>query len=299
MSVLFVLGISGNLLAIYLFRTTRKNPITFLLLALSVANCTSLIVGLLNRILVAIVNIDPTLVSAVWCRLRVYIGQTTVLICQSCLCLASINCYLSTCREVYYRRLARLSIARLCVIIAILVWLVHGLFNPLLTQLTQVVGKSPTCALTSLVATNYTGFFLRPVLIGLFPISLLSIFGILTYRNMKLMQQIRRSEQRSLIKMLLLQVIICVWGTFPYSTLYAYQAITALIETKTTFELAQETLALNVINILFYTPQASPFYVYCLSSKVYRKQVKDFLKCQPHNRVQPVASFVRPRSNMT
>jgi len=115
------LGFSGNLIKIYLFLHT---PITFILIILSIANCIPLIVG-----------IDPTLISSVWCKLRVYIGQTSVLFCWSCACLVSINCFLLTYRELRWRRLVSRSICCLCITIAALFWLIHGLFTPLLVEL--------------------------------------------------------------------------------------------------------------------------------------------------------------------
>jgi len=291
-SILFLLGFSGNLLTIYLFRLTRHTPVTFILIILSIANCISLIVGLLNRVIVAIVGIDPTLISPVWCKLRVYTGQTSVLFCQSCACLASINCFLLTCRQLRRRRLVSLSICRVCIIIAALFWLIHGLFNPFLTELIIITGKSPTCSLTSLIASNYTGFFLRPILIGIFPICTLSIFGILTYRNLNQLRHKRRFEQQTLCKMLLFQMIAYVLGTLPYATFYAYQSITTAIRTKSSIERAQENSILDFINIIFYMPQASPFYVYYLSSKAFRKQVKDIFLCHQHNRIQPAARVI-------
>ncbi len=139
-------------------RLTRHTPIIFILIILSIVNCLSLIVGLLNRVIVAIIGVDPILISPVWCKLRVYIGQTSVLICQSCACLASINSFLTTCRQLRWRRLVSLSKSRLCVLTAVIFWMTHGLFNPLLTELTMITGRSPTCSSTSLIATNYTAF---------------------------------------------------------------------------------------------------------------------------------------------
>jgi hypothetical protein len=138
------------------------------------------------------------------------------------------------------------------------------------------------------MASNYTGFFLRPVLIGVFPICTLSIFGILTYRNLNQLRHKRRFEQQPVCKMLLFQIIAYILGTLPYATFYAYQSITTAIRIKSSFELAQENFALDFINIIFYTPQASPFYVYYLSTKTFQKKVKDFFMCNQHNRIQPV-----------
>jgi len=291
-SVLFLLGFSGNLITIYLFRLTCHTPVKFILMILSIANCISLIVGLLNRILVAIVGIDPTLISPVWCKLRVYTGQTAVLFCQSCACLASINCFLSTCRQLRWRRLVSLSTSRLCIIIAALVWLINGLFNPILTKLIIITDQSPTCSLTSLMASNYTAFFLRPILIGVFPICILSIFGILTYRNLNQLHHKRRFDQQIICKMLLFQMIAYVLGTLPYAGFYAYQSITSAIWTKSSFELTQENSVLYFINIIFYMPQASPFYVYYLSSKIFRKQVKHIFICRQQNDIQPLVRII-------
>lgn len=291
-SILFSLGFSGNLITIYLFRSMRHIPVTFILIILSIANCISLIVGLLNRVAVAIVDIDPTLISPVWCKLRVYTGQTSVLFCQSCACLASINCFLLTNRQLRWRRHVSLFKARLCIIIAGLFWLMHGLFNPFLTELIIMKDKSPTCSLTSLIASNYTGFFLRPILIGIFPICTLSIFGTLTYQNLKQLSHRRQFEQQTVCKMLLFQMIAYVSGTLPYASFYAYQSITTAMYIKSSLENAEENYILNFINIIFYMPQASPFYVYYLSSKFFRKQVKDIFSCHRHNRIQPVGRII-------
>jgi hypothetical protein len=291
-SILFSFGFSGNLITIYLFRLTRHTPIIFILIILSIANCISLIVGLLNRVLVALIGIDPTLISPIWCKLRVYIGQISVLFCQSCACLASINCFLSTCRQLRWRRLVSLSICRFCIIIAAVFWIIHGLFNPLLTELIIPTGQTATCSLTNVFALNYTGLFLRPILIGILPICILSIFGILTHRNLNQLRHQRRFEQQILCKMLLFQMIVYVLGTLPYATFYAYQSITGMIWTKSAMERAQENLVLDFINIIFYMPQASPFYVYYLSSKNFRKKVKGIFVCHQRNQIRPLGRMM-------
>lgn len=289
-SVLFSLGFFGNLVTIHLLRPAGHTPVIFILIVLSVTNDISLVFGLLNRVLVAIVGTDPTLVSAVWCRLRVYIGQTSVLFCQSCACLASINCFLSSCRRVRWRRLVSLTICRQCIIALALFWLVHGLFNPLLTELVIVPGRTPTCSLTSAIALNYTGFFLRPLFIGILPICTLSTFGILTYRNLNRLKHKRRFDQQILSKMLLYQMIAYVLGTVPYASFYLYQSITTALWTKSAMERTRDNLALDFINIIFYMPQSSPFYVYYLSSAIFRSQVKTLFSCCRRHRIQPLTT---------
>lgn len=289
-SILFSLGFPGNLITIYLLRLTRRTPVTFILIALSISNCISLIVGLLNRIIVVIVGIDPILISTVWCKLRVYIGQSSVLFCQTCVCLASISCFLLTCRELRWRRYISYPIARYSVLTAAFVWLIHGLFNPLLTELIINTGQSSSCSLTNSFALNYTGFFLRPILIGILPITIMSIFGSLTYRNLKKSHHRRRLEQQTVCKMLLFQTIVYILGTLPYASFYAYQSITSVLHAKSSDERARENFALDFINIIFYTPQASPFYVYYFSSNVFRKQVRSMFGYQIQNQIQP---FVR------
>jgi hypothetical protein len=95
--------------------------------------------------------------------------------------------------------------------------------------------------------------------------------------------------------MLLFQMIAYVFGTLPYPTFYAYQSITSAIRTKSSIESAQENLALDFINIIFYMPQASPFYVYYLSSKMFRKKLKDFFSCHQRNRVRPLVRIINEK----
>ena len=289
-SVLFSLGFTGNIVTIYVLRSTRRSPLTFILIALSIANCISLCVGLLNRVVVTSIGIDPTLLSPEWCRLRVFIGQTAVLLCQSCSCLASINCFLSSCRQVRWRRFVSLSVSRWSVFIAVVVWIIHGLFNPLLTELLIATGKSRSCTLTSAIASSYTGFFIRPILIGFGPISILSTFGILTHRNLKQMHSKHRTERFTISKMLLYQMIANCIGTAPYGIFYMYQSMTSAIRMKTAVERAQENAVLDFINIIFYMPQSSPLYVYYFSSKVFKAQVKAFFPCLRGRSIRPIST---------
>lgn len=139
-----------------------------------------------------------------------------------CLFIASINCFLLTSCQLRWRRLVSLSISRICIIFIALCWLIHGLFNPILTELIIIPYQYSTCSLSSTIALNYTGFFLRPILIGVFPVCTLSIFGILTYRNLNLIRHKRRFEQQIICKMLPFQMIAYVLGTLPYATFYAF-----------------------------------------------------------------------------
>ncbi|CAF1586051.1 unnamed protein product, partial [Didymodactylos carnosus] len=52
-------------------------------------------------------DIDFTVSSLIWCKLRLYLRQTFALISLTCICLATIDRYLITCQEFHVRRISQ------------------------------------------------------------------------------------------------------------------------------------------------------------------------------------------------
>jgi len=128
--ILFVTGIFGNSINILIFgndRTYRRTPSSFYLLVVSILNDLYIIINLSSRIVSDGYGIDLTRSSIIWCRTRQFAIGFLSLSSFSCSCLATIDQYLVTSRDVYFRHLSKIKLAHRTVMIVIIVWCLHGI----------------------------------------------------------------------------------------------------------------------------------------------------------------------------
>ena len=127
---LFIFGIVGNLLTIYIFiivRSYRTTSCTIYLLASSIIATIQMITVTLSRILIMGFNYDLTKISLVWCKSRQFILVTYVFLQLAYECLAIIDQFLVTSRTVRLRQLSHIK-STICIIaIFLIVWHLHGI----------------------------------------------------------------------------------------------------------------------------------------------------------------------------
>ncbi|CAF2754142.1 unnamed protein product [Rotaria sp. Silwood2] len=210
-------GTFGNLLNIRLLWRTRQNPCAFIFLAISFINCIVLFFRLFIRILSVGFHLDLSSKNLIWCKASAFFGQASFLISLTCTCLASIDRFLVSCRQEKYRKLSRLSIAIWAVILTFIFWL--ALFIPFVTN-AQIVQNAFTGLFSCIYVgnqafVNYQTYFAFPVYYGLLPSTILTITGLLTYRNTNKLQTGRQRKlvQRQLTKMMLIQIPIILFST--------------------------------------------------------------------------------------
>jgi hypothetical protein len=173
-----------------------------------------------------------------------------------------------------------LSTVKIATAIAILVIIASNvpflLFFTIIEVKTGVNNTIIVCVLNNPDLVVYVNYIIRPVLLGILPTAILSIFGWLTYRNITSITSIqqRGTFQRSLTSMILLQIITVIIPIIPFATVNVYQVATSSI-VKTSYRVAQETLAFNMTNIILYITCASNFCTYLISASSYRR---DFLR---------------------
>lgn len=130
--------------------------------------------------------------------------------------------------------------------------------------------------------------FFNLIYFGLSPSMCMLIFGLLTMRNIKQSKGLlskssntveNRTNQNNrkidlhMFRMLLVQVLVyCITGT-PYSIATIYTAITAN-QSKNVFQVAQENLLTAVGGMLTNTGPCLSFYLFTLSSSLFRKELK-------------------------
>ncbi len=145
--------------------------------------------------------------------------------------------------------------------------------------------------------------FFNLIYFGLSPSFCMLLFGLLTLRNIERSKRIvagsstnvetaasqnNRKTNRQMLRMLFVQVLIyCVTGT-AFSVGMIVTSINPS-ETKNTFQLAQDNMIIAVVGMLSNTGPCLSFYLFTLSSGLFRKELKK-LFCKfngKDNQLQP------------
>ncbi|CAF2666100.1 unnamed protein product [Rotaria sp. Silwood2] len=277
---IFIFGIIGNLINIGVLFSSLSNSCSFLLFVASFFNIIALSAGLLPRVLAIGFGIDPSLTNLICCKSRLFISYIGTITSLAFICLASIDRFFLSCRSVAWRNRSKLSTAKIATLITIpiiiAINLPYLLFYTIITVKSATGNTTTRCSSTNPGLVFYGNYFVRPVLLSILPGTILGISGWLTYRNITSITriQIRSTFQRSFTSMILLQIFTVVIPIIPFATMNIYQVITSSM-TKSSYRIAQETLVLDISNIILYISYASNFYVYLISASSYRR---DFMR---------------------
>ncbi|CAF4911467.1 unnamed protein product [Rotaria sp. Silwood1] len=297
---IFICGTLGNLLNIRFLWRTRRNPCAFIFLVSSFFNCIVLFYGLFTRILSVGFILDWSNTNRIWCKTRIAFTEASFLISITCICLASIDRCLVSCRQEKYRRLSRLPLTQRAIILISIFWLGHSVPYIIYAELiySSKTGLTSCLLLINTTYANYLRYIALPVYLGLFPSTILTITGVLTYKNTNKLQILRQRQliQKQLTSMMLTQIPIILFSTLPYIIFTEYTAITSTM-IKSTSQREVELLLTNIVTILFYITFACPFFVFFASSTSFRQEAKMFILCQKTNvfrtnRIQPYSAAI-------
>lgn len=278
MSTYLALGISGNLINIYMF--TRKdrlnNSCSLHLLALSISHIITAGWGIIP-ILYGLDNVDPSTYSFVYCKLRLYTFHSSIMIGRTLLVAACIDRYAVSANSQRLRVLNSPKVALGIIFGITLAWPCINIYMPVLTTFTGNSCITP--------ASNTIGWGIYTVVVPgvLIPGSMI-IFGLMTIRNRRRLRgriagNRNRSKKRdsTLTVMLLNEVLVYLLSTslFPANTLY--KAVT-LNYIKSAQRQAIENLISYLGNtFLLYVNSSATFYVYIMASRTYRRECKRVL----------------------
>ena len=196
-SSFLIAGVLGNLINVGVFyKNNIRNPSTLLLFLASCFNILFISVGLLTRICAAGLNVDVASNNLSWCKARFYLLQLWALSSISCNCYATIDQYFVSSQREKLRRLSNISITVKVICILFLIWIVYSIPLIIYSNLIQLSDGSIACVFVNNVGFNrYAAYFNLPIIWSITPISVLIIFGILTYRNISLLQNARSRER--------------------------------------------------------------------------------------------------------
>ncbi|CAF1400163.1 unnamed protein product [Adineta ricciae] len=265
---IMVLGVVGNVFNIIIFttlKTFRETTCALYLTAASVANIAGLLIALFVRILRAgfLININGT----PWiCKIQIYIVTWCLLVSLTAVCLASIDQCLSMSK---YRRFSHLRFARYNISIIWVLWALYSI--PILIYWDAPYGA---CVIINASFEIYTTRFQFPILLGVLPISTMSIFSLLAFYNARTLASrqiyiVRQSHDRQLTAMTLIHVVYVIITTVPY-VIYVISSLNQA--TKNPEQVAVNNLIYGILVLIDYSSFASPFYLYVCVSQRFRNQ---------------------------
>jgi hypothetical protein len=291
----FGLGLFGNLLNTLFFtnlKIFRHNRCAFYLIVESIVDIAQLTQIFANEIWKLSMNgMDPMSDFPVWCKLRYILVQWLRLILASIVCFAAIDQFLSTNHVAYLRQLSSLKLARCQICIATLLCLLHTVPSAAFAESRPSSG----CIIINTGLINYYSFFFYPVLNGLLPIFVSSMFSILAYRNVRriIRRQIpinRRRLDQQLTAMVFVRVIFFVLLQLPF-TIYRIGTLRLTIIQANTLEYAVKWISCHfrvvfvlsfgllddlIIEVLFFCILVPFIFIHC------RLRLVCFDFCSPH-----------------
>ena len=221
---IFILGIIGGPLVLLVFlslHTFRQNSCAFYLTIMSIVNTLHLFTGLLTFIMINGFAINWTELSPFYCKFRSFYVQLSNYMSFTCMSLATIDQFLATCSHPRWHRCNNIRFARWMVIGTFIVWISHGI--PFLLYFDHI--HLPTtgrmiCGITNSVFQKYVTYFHILVLGTFVPIIIMTVFGVLAYRNVqqiayrnvqqiayRTVPMVRRELDKQLTLMVLVQVL--------------------------------------------------------------------------------------------
>jgi hypothetical protein len=275
--IVYIFGLIGNLLNICVFtvwyhlsrnvnhinpnNNDRTSNSPLYLLVSSCANFIEIVYPVLTRIIFDGFRHPKTPENQlITCKLRFYVLHTSDFISLACICLAILDRYLISSREVHLRQLS-LTRQKTKFLILFLICLI-GIHN-IPMGFYYKVSEFGDCIISSSIYSYYYLCIIQIFLHGIFPICFLSIFGLLTYKQLKIIQ--RTTNQRNfhsdkqLSRMLLLLCIAILISSVPYCIENLYSVITE----DFTKPLSSYALLFYYISaILFFTNAALSFYIF-------------------------------------
>ncbi|CAF1153194.1 unnamed protein product [Rotaria sordida] len=290
-----IFGLIGNLLNICVFtiwsrsrkksnrynHSNRTSNSSLYLLASSFANLMIITYPLLTRILFDGYQYRVTETNVfILCKLRYYILHTFDLISLTCICMATFDRYLLSSRKVRLRQMSTRR-QRTKLIILFIIVLIGSHSIPLIIY--YDVSTNGQCIIFSIQYSYYYLYVFQISLHGTIPIIFLSIFGLLTFKQLKIITKHNPynnlNSDRQLARMLLLMSIAIILSSIPNCIEQIYDVLFG----GNSYEHSSKFFLYHVISsILFYTSPVTSFYIFYISTPNFRNQIRNLIVNNRH-----------------
>jgi hypothetical protein len=261
--------------------------------------------------LYALDHTDPVTSMLVFCKMRTYVLQASGYTYRWCLTVACFDRFALTAVNVHLRNLAQVRLARRAVIVIAAVWIVLPMYSVILNNL-----RGNTCGIIySSIGALYHSIF-TTVAATVLPTSIMATCALLIYRNLLRKQKQRQlmngSQERTgpnkkqklqsrrdqqVLLMLLIQAICYVGTTTPLMGMYFYNALTIYVSNKSADRIAIERFSFYLAELINFLFPASSFYLYTISSKLFRRELVNMLCFAFHLPIVSNTTRVLPMTN--
>jgi hypothetical protein len=275
--ILLIIGTFGHLCNLIIFskKAQRSNPTSLYFLSTTISNLISLYIGMFTRLLQDALNINLINTNISFCKIRSFFLYVSLGLSNWFILLATIDRYLISSNDNNRRQLSTLknayrSIAFLTISFSLCFCHIFILYD--------IQSSSCYPQYGSYRIFNDVQILIQ---VSLLPPILMTLFGILTIRNIRAVQRRiantmnTRMRQRDiqLSKMLLLQVIIIVVCSFPFAISQLTTTMT-LTSFKTPLRLAVENFISQIGRYLSYFNCSISFYLYTLAGSQFRLEIR-------------------------
>ncbi|CAF1095870.1 unnamed protein product [Adineta steineri] len=299
---IYAFGLVGNCLNVLVLgqRNLRSTPSAIFFLFSSIAGCIVIVSGLTSRMMSGY-SVDLTLTVGWICKIRnvvLYSARTLVLLM---IVLATIDRWLLSSVNVHFRHMSNMKNVQRSICIAFIYTCVIN--APIIfcyqANLTDTIrgcyGSTYACRLTTDLIYAFGSTLL--------PLFLMVVFGLLTVKNVRQVrrrvqvmdgtttsqdnritspnvteQQRLRKRDRSLLRMLFVQVSFLILLTCPHAIQKVYSSFAASPPPQS-LEYAIQTLIFNFFTLFTFTASGMPFYIYTLTGGIiFRDALFDLIK---------------------
>ncbi|CAF0844785.1 unnamed protein product [Rotaria sordida] len=295
-SIIFIFGTVGNILNCLVLcqRRLRSNPCVALFLLSSFVSLISILIGLPTRIL-ASWYLDPTATINWICKLRVFIVFSTRTMSIWLITLATIDRWLLSSINMYYRRMSTLKNVKQGMIICFILSIISHIHMFYCYEANVLDGPLPCYSKTikCRLVTDLIYIFISIII----PLILIIIFGLMTVSNahrvrtrvphmIKLLNKFQRHGHKQLksridhclLRMLLVQIFILILCCIPQAIEKLY-IIFHPFSSGSKLENVIKIFIYNIVLLLAFIQNGIPFYIHTLiGGTIFRKAFMDFVR---------------------
>ncbi|CAF3724097.1 unnamed protein product [Rotaria sp. Silwood1] len=295
-SAWIIFGVPGCLLNVILLsrRQLRITSCCNYFLGASVIMIISLCLGC-GSLLYTLNNPDPNTTILGFCKIRVYIMQSSFMMSRWMITIACIDRYALSSRNARVRQFAHVQVARRAVAIIISIWLLLPIHTIIFYEIRQAAGicaivYNRAAALYHSIYTIMTG--------GILPPAIMITSILLIRRNLAIKRdlheqqinvsnpiteqtahtRIQRTRDQNALAMLFIQVTVYCFVQAPQLIYTLYGAITSNVPNKSPDRLAIERFAFFFAELCVYLFPVTAFYLYILVSHTFRTELLNIVR---------------------
>jgi hypothetical protein len=282
--IIGILGNIGNIFIVILFSRHRQNACSIYIISSAILNDIYLTINTLIQIFPLYYG-DETISAFAICKMRYYLPNVIIQTARTMFVFACIDRFLITDGRASFRAFSTPKRAKYLFFISIIFWSLFA--SHMAVMITIRMGKCGTYNIYSTIYTVYITIFA-----GLIPSITLGMFGYLTYRHVaqrhariqpithnigNVNNNIQRRD-RDLLVLVISEVFVYVITTISYPLILLEIMISGyMISNKSILYLQIEGFIVTIMFILLIMNTAAPFYIYLISSQLFRRDFKQLI----------------------